>query len=49
MSESFQQITDVVCNKLSGIIKKNEAKKASDLANGINRIDGETECEDLDH
>ena len=49
MSESFQQITDVVCNKLGGIIKKNEAKKASDLANGINRIDGETECEDLDH
>lgn len=49
MSESFQQITDVVSNKLASIIQKNEAKKASDMAAGINRIDGETECEDLDH
>ena len=49
MSESFQQITDVVCGKLAQIIKKNEAKKRSDIAAGINRVEGETDNEDLDH
>ena len=49
MSETFQQITDVVCNKLTHIIKKNEAKKAHDLASGIQRVEGDTGCEELDH
>ena len=49
MSETFQKITDVVCNKLSEIIKKNEQKRAHDMAAGIIRPEGESECEEVDH
>lgn len=49
MSDTFQQITDVVCGKLSQIIKKNEQKKAHDIAAGLNQIEGETEYEEIDH
>ena len=49
MSETFQQITDVVCSKLQQMITKNEMRKAQDMAAGIKRVDGETECEELEH
>jgi hypothetical protein len=48
MSETFQQISDVVCQKLAHIIQKSELKKQQDIAAGLNRIDGETELDDGD-
>jgi len=46
MSQTFQQITDVVCSKLDKIIKKNEQRKAVNKAKGL---DPESDYEDMEH